>query len=279
MSDIRPASGLVRLGWERARKVPHVGRVLEEWRRIEVVDRSLVIAAQGLLALVPLVVVLVAFLPLDLTRAALERFVDMTGLAADSVDSSLGVLRPAAVDDVRTQIGLVGALVTLLSASSFARALMRAYERIWDLRPTGGLTARRRGLGWLLLWLASLEVLGLVSRVLRHADAPVVLTLAQTALTSLLWWWTLRVLLSGRLTWRALAVPAVVSGVALQAFVHASGLVMPTYSRESVRQFGAFGLVLALASWLVAVSVVLVVGALFGRIAEELRRARRDDPR
>lgn len=276
-----PASPRVTRLRERVAAVPGVGPVLGEWRRVEVVDRAMVIAAQGLLALVPLVVVVVAFLPADLTRAALDRFVDITGLADDSLARTLSAVRPdAAIEDVRAQIGVVGALVTVLSASSFARALMRSYERTWDVRPVSGLEGRRRALGWLLLWLSALEVLGLVARLLGRAGAPIpVAVVVQAALTSLLWWWTLRVLLSRRLSWSALVVPAVVSGVALQAFVRASSLVMPTYSRESVRQFGAFGLVLALASWLVAVSAVLVVAAILGRAAEEWRGRHRVDRR
>lgn len=268
----------------RVEGIPFVGRVVEEWRRVEVVDRAMVTAAQALLALVPLVVVLVTFLPADLTRAGLERLADITGLADASVDRAVRPVRSSTTaEDVRAQVGVVGAVVTVLSASSFARAVMRAYERVWDLPSLTGFRGRRRALGWLLVWLCGLEVLGLTSRALGRWGAPTPLALAtQAILASLLWWWTLRVLLAGRRTWTDLAVPAALSGIALTAFTNSSSAVMPTYSLESVRQFGGFGLVLALATWLVALSAVLVVSAILGRAADDQRavlvRRRADRP-
>jgi membrane protein len=253
--------------------IPLVGRVVEEWRRVEVVDRAMVIAAQGLLALVPLVVVLVVYLPSDLTRAALERFADITGLAQASVERAVaGAPQPlTAADDARDRIGLVGALVTVLSASSFARAVMRAYEKVWEVPHLTGFRGRRRALGWLLVWLVALEGLSLVTRGLDRASVPLAVAIGvQVALTALLWWWSLRVLLHGARRWRALVVPALASAVAVVAFTRASSLVMPEYSLVSVRQFGGLGLVLALAAWLVGFSAVLVVSAILGRTGGEL---------
>lgn len=260
----------------RVEAVPFVGRVIEEWRRVEVVDRAMVTAAQALLALVPLVVVLVVYLPDDLTRVGLDRLADITGLADASVDSAVTAAPSVgSAEEVGAEIGVAGALVTVLSASSFARAVMRAYERVWDLPNTTGFRGRRRALGWLLLWLVGLEMLGLVSRTLGRLAAPEpAVVLVQVVLTSLLWWWTLRVLLSGRHAWAELAVPALVSGAAVIVFTHGSSAVMPTYSVESVRQFGGFGLVLALATWLVALSGVLVVAGILGRAVEAHRDGR-----
>lgn len=109
----------------------------------------------------PLVIVLVAYLPPDLTKAGLERFADITGL----IDASLHRVVAAAprslagAQDVRDRIGLVGALVTVLSASSFARAVMRAYEKVWEVPHLTGFRGRRRAPGWLLGWLFALEAL------------------------------------------------------------------------------------------------------------------------
>ncbi len=49
-------------------RIPILGRLLNEIIRIEFIDRCMLIAAQGLLALIPMLVVLAAFLP-DLTSA------------------------------------------------------------------------------------------------------------------------------------------------------------------------------------------------------------------
>ena len=44
-------------------EVPILGRLLSEFVRIVLIDRCMLIAAQGLLALIPMLVVLAAFLP------------------------------------------------------------------------------------------------------------------------------------------------------------------------------------------------------------------------
>ena len=44
-------------------RIPILGRLLNEIVRIEFIDRCMLIAAQGLLALIPMLVVLAAFVP------------------------------------------------------------------------------------------------------------------------------------------------------------------------------------------------------------------------
>src|SRR4051812_5618738 len=64
--------------------VPPLRRTVDELIRIEVFDRCMVVAAQALFALLPLVVVLAAFLPAHLTHAGVQRFEDVTGLTQAS---------------------------------------------------------------------------------------------------------------------------------------------------------------------------------------------------
>ncbi|WP_019146298.1 YhjD/YihY/BrkB family envelope integrity protein [Aeromicrobium massiliense] len=262
------------LGERVLASVPLARRVLRDLVRVEFVDRAIVVAAQALLALVPLIVVLAAFLPDEARQVAADRMQAVTGLEAgrEAVASTGAFVQ----DPGRAQLGTVGALITVLSASSFARALMRAYEVVWELPHVAGLRGRRRCLGWLLGWLVALEALA-ATRGLRDvvdgsagelALRPVVIA-GQVVLVCALWWWTLHVLLAGRVGWRPLVVPAVVTGVAVMATAAGSSVVMPRYAASSVEQFGGFGLVLALAAWLVAVSGVLVVGAIVGRAVAE----------
>lgn len=250
--------------------VPPVRRAVDDLVRVEVVDRSMVIAAQGLLALVPLVVVLAAFLPEAVTELGVERFADVTGVGPASADL---VTDQVSVDasTVRTQTGVVGLVVTVLSASSFARAVQRMYERVYDQPHLPGLRGRRVSLGWLLGFLAGIQLLSVVGWV--GDRTPTVLepvwVVAQAALAALLWWWTLHVLLDHRVGWRALVVPALVTGVAVRVYSGGSSLVMTRYARASAEQFGTFGLVLAVATWLVGFAAVLVVCAVLGRVAAE----------
>ena len=48
-----------------------------------------------------------------------------------------------------------------------------------------------------------------------------------------------------------------------------SRVVMPRYTASSAQQFGSFGLVLAVAAWLVIFAEVIVVSAVIGRVISE----------
>ena len=89
--------------------VPLVQSILRGLVRIELIDRSMAIAAQAMLALVPMLVVLAAFLPAEFTSLALDRFRELTGL-----DQSGKKLIHANVDpdQVRAQTGAIGLLIT-----------------------------------------------------------------------------------------------------------------------------------------------------------------------
>jgi len=285
------ASGLrrarVATAWGRAMvyrvldTVPPVRRTVDELVRVEFIDRAMVVAAQALLALVPLVVVLATFLPTDLTSTSVDRFGDLTGLSqatADVVTHQVEPLRTS--QELRAQTGVAGLLVTVLSASSFARAVMRLYERVWAVPSIRGMHGRRRALGWLLGWLVALQVMALVAwagdRLGSQGVGPLLGSVVasgrvvlQAVLLSLLWWWSMRVLLARRVGWRRLVLPAALTGTALTAYAAGSTVLMPHYASSSVHEFGTFGLVLALATWLVGVAGVMAVAAVVGRVLVE----------
>ena len=261
--------------------VPSARRTLQELVRVGVVDRALVVAAQALLALVPLVVVLAAFLPAHVTGAGMDRFDDVTGLSRASGDMVTGQVEPLrSGSEIRAQTGWIGLVVAVLSASSFARALMRTYERIWELPPVAGFRGRRRALGWLLGWLVLLQVLAVVGWARARVDSEVdhvsaralvgsVGIAVQLVVAAALWWWTLHVLLASRVRWASLVLPAVLTGAAVVLYSAGSSLVMPRYAASSAAQYGTVGLVLAVATWLVGFAVVLVVAAIVGRVLSE----------
>jgi membrane protein len=256
--------------------VPPLRRVVDDLLRVEFFDRCMVVAAQALFALIPLVVVLVAFLPRELTQTGLERFEDVIGLSQAS-ETVVAEVEPLVDDEeVQAQTGIVGLVVVVLSASSFARAVMRTYERIWSLPQRGGIRGRRLSLGWLLGWLVSLQLLALVGWLLPTALPSWTSTLARSAVAGVIWWWTMHTLLSARVPWRHLAFPAFLTGALLVAYTAGSVVIMPGYASSSIQQFGAFGLVLAVATWLVGMAGVMIAAGVVGRVLVEdpwVRRA------
>ena len=73
---------------------------------------------------------------------------------------------------MRAQTGIAGLLITLFSASSFARAIQRMYERVWEQPHVGGVVGLRRCLGWLIGWLVTLQLAGGLRALLLGPDEP-----------------------------------------------------------------------------------------------------------
>ena len=253
--------------------VPVVRSIITGLVRIELIDRSMAIAAQAMLALVPMLVVLTAFLPPEFTTLALDRFRELTGLGGAGkkvIEANVNA------DQVRAQTGAIGLLITLFSATSFARAVQRMYEKIWEQRHMGGLIGIRRSSLWLVGWLLTLQMLAAIGFALEQvADFGPVRYVLQGAGASLMWWWTSRILLFGRVPWRILLVGALLTGYSLLLYSWGSGLVMPAYVASSAAAFGTLGVILAITTWLVGFAGLLVVASVVGRAVVEDADVRR----
>jgi membrane protein len=252
--------------WGRAEadSLPWVGHLIHEWRRVEVVDRSLAIGAQGLLALLPMLVVVTSLVPDELGKLVGERFSDSMGLTGASADT----VQTTVTQDVGSTIGFIGALITLLTASSFSRALQRMHARVHGLSTADAS-------GWIvasLFWLAGfLAFLGAMGAVAWLRDDTGIggswwWLLVSLTVQTLFWWWTAHVLLLGLRPYRVLLPGAILSMVGTVALAGASDLFMPPYTNHYLESFGVLGLVLAIATWLIAFAGALVLAAGIGRL-------------
>ncbi len=249
-------------------RIPILGRLVSEFLRIEFIDRCMLIAAQGLLALIPMLVVLSAFLP-HLTGDMVHTFTHATGVGNDGTQLIEGEVTS---DQVRAQTGIIGLAITIFSATSFARAVQRMYERIWEVPHIGGMSGARRCLFWLLGWMMTLQLAGALRRIsdglgglLGEGTGFVV----QAASLTLIWWATSWLLLFGRVGWPRLLLGAVITGLIGVVYNRGASLVMPPYVQANADQFGTLGIILAISTWLIGFAAVLVGSALVGRIISE----------
>jgi membrane protein len=255
--------------WGQAQldRVPGARRLVTELSRVELVDRSLALGAQALLALLPFLVVLAAFAPAEVGTTVIHQVRDAMGLTDADVRPALQALQGRSV---RTDSGVFGAVISLVSATSFSRALQRMYARVFDLRREGGRGRLRRSAVWLPVWLVYLASAALLGRWPEGSLGgwiwvPVVVAVLQLGF----WWWSAHYLLLGLRSWGELLPAALLTTAGSLLLMGGSGLVMPRYPHSSVEQFGSFGLVLAAATWLVAFGGVLVGTCLTGRLIAE----------
>jgi membrane protein len=149
-----------------------------------------------------------------------------------------------------------------------ASTLQVLYERVFDVAHRGV-----KGLPRQLIWLAvalgtAFLGAGLVGPAVRHAG-PVVFDAASAVWFTGFWWFTLWWLLAGRVSWRRLFPCAVATGlfwlgmeVVFSLFI--SGMVI-----SEDREYGPIGIVSALMAFLIAMGVVVILGAVVGLVWQE----------
>lgn len=238
-----------------------VVRVLRRMRSIDGYDRALALSAQAFVALVPMVVVASALLPAGVRESTGSAVVAGTGLSADAATALSVLVREPPGADATT---VLGGVLLVMAVLGFTRALQRTYVSAYGL-PRTGLRGWVHGLGAAAFLGVGLLSLALVGPALVLLDGRLAVELVVHAVAAtLLWWPVQRVLLGGRVAWRALLPGAALTGIGQALVVAVSAVRLPAaLSREATR-YGLLGVAVALLSWLVVLGLLLVLSAVLG---------------
>ncbi|MEU6217491.1 ribonuclease BN [Streptomyces sp. NPDC047022] len=235
-------------------------RLLPRLLALNVLEGAIRLAAQAFLTALPLLMTVAAFAPHQLQQMLSESLAAVLGLHGQTLDE---VRRTYfAGGPVRGSVGGLGALLVLLSATAFTRALQAVCERCWSLARAPIRSVAWRWLLWLIVWLAVL----LVQAPLRSGfgGGPVPGLLLSALSSTLLWWWSQHLLLGGRIGWPGLLPGAVLAGAGTVVLSWGARLVMPTAMQRSLDEFGPLGPVFTFQSWLISVFLVAVSGLALG---------------
>ena len=234
------------------------GGVIDRILAVRLVESSVVLAAQAFLALIPLLLVVYAFLPSHTAEASLNsarRNFGVSGVTANIVQYLID-----GRDQLQSAISAGSFLVLIGSATAFTRALQRVYQYAWEL-PKLGL----RGAWRTVIWFAGLICYVFVRGGVVHLIGDRAISIPISAgLGFLLLWWTPFLLLGGRVTWRALLPSAVLTAIAQVIATLLSSVIMPREIRTSEEKYGPIGVVFTIESWFIVLAGVLVVGTALG---------------
>jgi membrane protein len=235
----------------------------ERFFAVQGVDRAVALAAQAFSALIPLLMVYSAVVSRGEGQDFADRLIDRFELHGSSADT----VREAFTSSQTIEDGtsFAGALLLIVAALSFSRALQRLYEGAYGL-PKLGMRNSHRGLEWLVLVAAYWSVRPVVAGLF---GSTVLRVTASLALGAALWTATPYLLLGRRLPWRRLLPGAVLAAVGMTALGASSAIWLPRAIASSADQFGAMGVAFALLSWLVAAGFVLVGTATAGAVTSE----------
>ncbi|WP_369147399.1 YhjD/YihY/BrkB family envelope integrity protein [Streptomyces sp. R44] len=227
-------------------------------------DAGTRLAAQAFLAAVPLLFALAAFAPLAVRDQLGESLRVMFGLSGASDQQVQKVLDQTTSEEVRETTGIVGAVVALVSATSFSRAMARVCERAWGLPKAGTRIAAWRWAVWLL---ALVVVVFLQAPIRDGFGAGGWLGLPLYFLVSTgVWLWTQHLLLAKRVAWLPLLPGAVLAGTASTVLGITARLYMPGALNRALGEYGSLGLVLTMLSWLIVVCAAITFAFTIGAV-------------
>ena len=231
-------------------------------KEFELMERAMGFAALAMLTVFPLLVVVAA------ASAATQHGVavwvvygmGLTGSSARAVEQVFSA--PARVLSTTSAFSL---LLAAVFGVTFAGSVQAGFERVWGL-PAGPWHKIWRQAVWLAALIAYIYAAATVGTVTRHSPAETVSRVSVAVVLGIVFfWWGLRFLVGGRVSYLA-ALPGAVATVAFLAGLRAfSALVFQPLIVSNAVSYGALGTVLIVQSWLIGVGWVVYGGQLFGR--------------
>jgi membrane protein len=228
----------------------------------ELMERALGFAALALLTVIPLLILVSAASPAG-HRGLAGWVVYGMGLTGSSADAVTRLF--SAPSRVLGTTSVFSALVLSVSGVALAGSVQAGFERIWGL-PAGPWHKIWRQAVWLAALVAYIYAAATVGTVTNSGVAE---TAGRVAVAVVLgvafFWWGLRFLIGGRVSYLAAMPGAVATLVGLAGLRAFSALVFEPLIVRNAVSYGALGTVLIVQSWLIGVGWVVYAGQLFGR--------------
>ena len=235
-------------------------------KEFELMYRAMGFAALSMLTVFPLLVIVAAAGAATHHGIALWVVYGM-GLTGSSARAMVQLFSaPARVLSTTSVFSLV---LLALFGVTFAGSVQAAFEKVWGL-PAGPWHKIWRQVVWLTVFVGYIYAAATVGDVTGHSAAETAFrVLVAVVLGVVFFWWGLRFLVGGRVSYQA-AVPGALVTVAFLAGLRAfSALVFEPLIATNAVTYGSLGTVLIVQSWLIGVGWVVYGGQLVGRWLHE----------
>ncbi|MGC5171414.1 YhjD/YihY/BrkB family envelope integrity protein [Micromonospora sp. DT81.3] len=239
-------------------------RVGREVGGIQLVDRGMTLAAHAFTSVLPILIVAGA------VRSRLDpqsgpivaEHLGLDAATAEILEKSL----PGGAQELRAT-GVIGVVLLVIAATSFARALERSVRTIWRA-PASSVKSAWRWFAAVIAVIAGLSVV-VASRILLRGDgaASVVGFAVEVAAWALLWWIASWLVVNRRVTLRQLLPGALLAGAGFATAGLLGRLVLPPLLADSANRFGVLGMAFTYIGWLLVLAWILLIAMAVGRVA------------
>lgn len=233
-----------------------VRRVIDGLIAIELVDRSMTLAARIFTSVLPVMIAASTLSSWNVTARTIKTQFGFDPTELTTTSGTVDTTNPSFA-----AFGVVGLLMIAISGTSFARALARIYGRIWNV-PSITLRDAWRWLVVLFAVAMSGTAIGLAAELttVRFIGPPLAVAV-EFAVWMAVWTLSPYLLTKGTLKGRVLWATGALTAAALTALHVGGRLVLPRITAAAQHQFGPLGLVFTAISWLFVLSVVIVGSA------------------
>ena len=253
-------------------------RVARDLGSLQLIDRGMTLAAHVFTSILPILIVAGA-LRSRLDPQSGPLFAEHLGLddaTAEILEKSL----PGGEQELRAT-GIIGVILLIIAATSFARALERALHIIWR---TSAISIK---FAW--RWLAAVVavVIGLAfvvgTRIILRDEGPttVIEFILEIVLWGALWWIACWIVINRQVSLRQLLPGAVLTGIGFAVAGVYGKVFLPPLLADSAQRFGVLGMAFTYVGWLLVLSCILLIATTAGRVAYLTRSEsawRRHDP-
>ncbi len=237
------------------------------WSRLSAVDfmnSALMFAGLFLVCFFPFLAVVDAATGRNTQKTITDRL-GLNAQASHDVDALI-----SAGNQTISALSVLSAIVLVLFAIGIPGVLQAWYEKVYHQQaPYGGLRQFTRKLIWLAVFLAYIWLEALTGQQAGPAGGRLLTFVGEFAIAVLFWWWTVRFLLDGRISWRALFPAALATGFCLTGLAVFSLLLFSGSITSGETSYGPIGVVLVLLYYLIGAGVCLLLGAVFGQMWNE----------
>jgi len=238
-------------------------RVARDLGRLELIDRGMTLAAHVFTSIIPILIVAGA------VRSRIDPktgpiFAEHLGLdvaSAEILEKSL----PGGAQELRAT-GVIGLVLLVIAATSFARALERSLRTIWHT-PRIGVTFAWRWLAALIAVIIGLALI-VATRIIVVGDGaiPVIEFTAEIVVWGALWWIAWWIVINRHISLRALLPGSVLAGIGFAVAGLFGRVILPPLLADSALRFGVLGMAFTYIGWLLVLACILLIAATVGRV-------------
>jgi membrane protein len=228
---------------------------------LDFTNQIMLLGAGLLISLLPFLILLSAF--------ASERVDDDIALRLGADHRAADILTrlfrtsPASVNGATVS----SLLFVLAGALAVASSLQQIYEKTFGQTHRGGVRSWPRLFVWIAVLCGVMAFQSVVERPARNISGGRALAdLVGFAILTPFFWWTTHFLLEGRVRWRKLLPAAVATGVLFVGLGVFSGFYFSSTIISDSQTYGAIGAVFTIATWLIAIGAVIILGAVAGAV-------------